>query len=175
MSPTTVTAKMPGTDPVADAAISTLAAQLGARLRQLHAQVACAESCTGGGIAEAITRIAGSSAWFELGIVSYSNAQKSARLQVPAELFVQWGAVSEAVVRAMAQGVQQLSGARFAVAVSGVAGPAGGTEEKPVGTVCFGFADGQRFSTQTRRFNGSREQIRRQTVEAALQGLLALM
>lgn len=115
--------------------ISQLAAQLGRQLQDVGAQVTTAESCTGGGIAEAITRIAGSSAWFEAGYVTYSNAQKTRQLEVPAELFASVGAVSREVVEAMVRGAQAHSGARYAVAVSGVAGPGGGSEEKPVGTV----------------------------------------
>jgi len=137
--------------------------------------VACAESCTGGGISEAISRTPGSSAWFELGIVSYSNTQKTARLNVSTELLEQQGAVSEPVVAAMLRGVQKLSGARFAIAVSGVAGPSGGTKEKPVGTVCIGLADGDAIHTHTRYFDGSRDEVRRHTVCAALQGLLHLI
>lgn len=106
--------------------ITQLAEQLGAQLKALGAQVCTAESCTGGGIAEAITRIAGSSAWFEAGYVTYSNAQKTAQLGVPAELFPRVGAVSREVVEAMVGGAGRHSGARFAVAVSGIAGPDGG-------------------------------------------------
>ena len=101
--------------------ISQLAAQLGRQLQVAGAQVSTAESCTGGGIAEAITRIPGSSAWFEAGYVTYSNAQKSKQLGVPAELFATVGAVSREVVEAMVRGAQRHSGARYAVAVSGVA------------------------------------------------------
>jgi len=155
--------------------IDALSAALGAALSKIGEQVACAESCTGGGISEAITRASGSSAWFELGIVSYSNTQKAARLNVRAELLEQQGAVSEPVVAAMLRGVQKLSGARFAIAVSGVAGPTGGTAQKPVGTVCIGFADGQTLHTHTRYFNGTRDEVRRHTICAALQGLLHLI
>lgn len=103
--------------------ISQLASELGLLLKALNAQVTTAESCTGGGIAEAITRIAGSSAWFEAGFVTYSNQQKTRQLEVPEPLFTRVGAVSREVVEAMVQGAQGQSGARFAVAVSGVAGP----------------------------------------------------
>ncbi|MBC9251871.1 damage-inducible protein CinA [Pseudomonas alcaligenes] len=154
--------------------ITRLAEQLGAQLHGLGAQVSTAESCTGGGIAEAITRIPGSSAWFEAGYITYSNAQKSIQLGVPAELFAQVGAVSQAVVEAMVQGAQQHSGARFAVAVSGVAGPDGGSPEKPVGTVWLAWADGERLFSQRCLFPGNRGEVRRQTVERALQGLLRL-
>jgi len=152
--------------------LNQLAGELGAALSRLNAQVATAESCTGGGIAEAITRAPGSSAWFELGLVTYSNAQKGARLGVPAELLAEYGAVSEPVVAAMLRGVQRLSGARFAIAVSGVAGPSGGTRRKPVGTVCIGLADGENIHTHTRYVDGTREQIRLHTVCAALRGCI---
>lgn len=107
--------------------ITVLSARLGEHLRRFNAQVSTAESCTGGGIAEAITRIPGSSAWFEAGYVTYSNSQKSRQLAVPEGLFAQVGAVSQEVVEAMVRGAQAASGARFAVAVSGVAGPDGGS------------------------------------------------
>ncbi|WP_278349239.1 CinA family protein [Stutzerimonas kunmingensis] len=155
--------------------LTELAAQLGDALQRLGAQVSTAESCTGGGIAEAITRIAGSSAWFEAGYITYSNAQKTRQLGVPAELFEQVGAVSAEVVQAMARGAQRNSGARFAVAVSGIAGPGGGTAEKPVGTVWIAWADDARLLAQRYLFTGDREAVREQTVAAALQGLLALV
>ena len=107
--------------------ITQLAAELGRRLQVLSAHVTTAESCTGGGIAEAITRIPGSSAWFEAGYVTYSNRQKTRQLDVPGDLFETVGAVSREVVEAMVAGAQAQSGARFAVAVSGVAGPGGGS------------------------------------------------
>ncbi|UFQ99009.1 CinA family protein [Pseudomonas wenzhouensis] len=155
--------------------ISQLAAQLGRQLQDAGAQVTTAESCTGGGIAEAITRIAGSSAWFEAGYVTYSNAQKTRQLGVPAELFASVGAVSREVVEAMVRGAQAHSGARYAVAVSGVAGPGGGSEEKPVGTVWLAWGDGERLYSVRRQFSGNRDEVRRQTVEAALAGLSRLL
>lgn len=154
--------------------ITQLAEQLGARLKGLGAQVSTAESCTGGGIAEAITRIAGSSAWFEAGYFTYSNTQKTAQLGVPAELFPRVGAVSREVVEAMVIGAQQRSGARFAVAVSGIAGPDGGSPEKPVGTVWLAWANGGQLYSQRCQFSGDREAVRRQTVQRALDGLLRL-
>ena len=155
--------------------ISELAERLGVALKVQGAQVTTAESCTGGGIAEAITRIPGSSAWFEAGYVTYSNAQKSKQLAVPAELFGSVGAVSRDVVEAMVRGAQANSGARYAVAVSGVAGPDGGSVEKPVGTVWLAWGDGERFFSVRKQFTGNRDQVRRQTVEAALAGLLRLL
>ncbi|KIZ38512.1 MULTISPECIES: CinA family protein [Stutzerimonas stutzeri subgroup] len=154
--------------------LTELAAQLGDALQRLGAQVSTAESCTGGGIAEAITRIAGSSAWFEAGYITYSNAQKTRQLGVPAELFEQVGAVSAEVVQAMARGAQRNSGARFAVAVSGIAGPGGGTAEKPVGTVWIAWADDSHVQAQRYLFTGDRQAVREQAVAEALQGLLAL-
>jgi nicotinamide-nucleotide amidase len=155
-------------------AITQLAAKLGQDLRALDAHVTTAESCTGGGIAEAITRIPGSSAWFEAGYVTYSNAQKTRQLDVPPTLFTSVGAVSREVVDAMARGAQQKSTARFSVAVSGVAGPDGGSADKPVGTVWLAWADDEQVFTCKRLFAGDRDAVRRQTVEAALAGLIRL-
>ena len=156
-------------------AIEQLAAKLGGLLHAAGAQVTTAESCTGGGIAEAITRIAGSSAWFEAGYVCYSNQQKAAMLQVAPELFAQHGAVSLPVVEAMARGAQAASGAHYAVAVSGIAGPGGGSAEKPVGTVCFAFAAGDYVHSRCQQLPGDRQQVRQGTVELALQGLCLLV
>ena len=152
--------------------ISQLAAELGHQLQTLNAQVTTAESCTGGGIAEAITRIAGSSAWFEAGFVTYSNQQKTRQLNVPPALFTQVGAVSREVVEAMVRGAQAQSSARFAVAVSGVAGPGGGSVDKPVGTVWLAWGVGSEVSTERRHLPGDRDEVRRQTVIAALEGLI---
>ncbi|WP_137820457.1 CinA family protein [Pseudomonas sp. 2FG] len=154
--------------------ITRLAAQLGECLQSLNAQVTTAESCTGGGIAEAITRIPGSSVWFEAGYVTYSDRQKSLQLDVPAELFVSVGAVSREVVEAMARGAQSKSAARFSVAVSGVAGPDGGSPAKPVGMVWLAWCNAEQLVTQCRQFSGERTEVRRQTVEAALAGLIRL-
>ena len=154
--------------------LTQLASRLGEQLQTVKAQVSTAESCTGGGIAEAITRVAGSSGWFEAGFVTYSNRQKTQQLAVPAELFEQVGAVSAEVVSAMARGAQAASGARFSVAVSGVAGPAGGSAEKPVGTVWLAWADDAQLYCQCRWFAGDRHAVRAQTVLAALQGLIRL-
>ena len=152
--------------------ISQLATELGLLLKALNAQVTTAESCTGGGIAEAITRIAGSSAWFEAGFVTYSNQQKTRQLEVPEPLVTQVGAVSREVVEAMVRGAQRQSGARFAVAVSGVAGPGGGSPEKPVGTVWLAWGAGDEVSSERRHFPGNRDEVRQQTVIAALEGLI---
>ncbi|MDB6051570.1 MAG: CinA-like [Pseudomonas sp.] len=152
--------------------ITQLAAELGKRLQMIKAQVTTAESCTGGGIAEAITRIPGSSAWFEAGYVTYSNAQKTRQLNVSPELFSTVGAVSREVVEAMVAGAQVNSQAHFAVAVSGVAGPDGGSVDKPVGTVWLAWGDGTQVVSERRQFDGDRDEVRRQTVKAALEGLL---
>ncbi|WP_024644416.1 CinA family protein [Pseudomonas syringae] len=154
--------------------ITRLADTLGGLLKDINAQVTTAESCTGGGIAEAITRIGGSSAWFEAGYVTYSNAQKTRQLGVPEALFAQVGAVSQPVVEAMVRGAQRESAARFAVAVSGVAGPGGGSVDKPVGTVWLCWGDGDTLIAQRHWFGGDRDQVRRQTVQTALQGLIKL-
>ena len=138
--------------------------------------VATAESCTGGWIAKSITDIAGSSAVFGYGVVSYSNGAKESILGVKNETIETHGAVSEAVVEEMANGVLHLSGSDIAVAVSGVAGPTGGTEEKPVGTVWFAWAvrDGSAalIDTSCEHFSGDRELVRELTVAHALQGVL---
>ena len=155
--------------------ITRLAAQLGKYLQALNAQVSTAESCTGGGIAEVITRIPGSSAWFEAGYVTYSNRQKTLQLQVPADLFTSVGAVSDEVVRAMVRGAQLHSEARFAVAVSGVAGPDGGSKDKPVGTVWVCCGAGEHQVSRRYQFAGDRDEVRRQTVKAALEGLIELV
>lgn len=137
--------------------------------------LATAESCTGGWIAKALTDVAGSSACFGYGVVSYSNAAKTALLGVDETTLTEHGAVSEAVVRAMAAGVLERSGADFAVAVSGVAGPDGGSADKPVGTVWFAWAgrgDGGVVVDAARlNFDGNREQVRRDTVVHALDGV----
>lgn len=155
-------------------ALTELAASLGHQLLARQAQVCSAESCTGGGIAEAITRIAGSSAWFEAGYVTYSNAQKTAQLGVPVELFEQVGAVSREVVEAMVQAACQHSAAQFGVAVSGIAGPDGGTTEKPVGTVWLAWSVYGLLSSRCCHFSGDRTEVRRQTVQTALEELLRL-
>ncbi len=151
-----------------------LAAELGRALQLASAQVTTAESCTGGGIAEAITRIAGSSSWFEAGFVTYSNVQKTRQLGVPADLFAQVGAVSREVVEAMVRGALHASGAHYAVAVSGIAGPGGGSPEKPVGTVWLAWAAGDQVVAKRFQFDGDRQAVREQSVDAALVGLIRL-
>lgn len=149
-----------------------LARELGAALAARGWHVATAESCTGGWIAKAITDIAGSSGWFGAGWVTYSNGAKTSLLGVPADLIEAQGAVSEAVVRAMAEGARKRSLADLAVAVSGIAGPGGGTPEKPVGLVWFAWASPDGVDAESRRFRGDRESVRRESVAHALRGLV---
>lgn len=149
-----------------------LCRQLGALLKERGWMLAVAESCTGGLIAAACTELSGSSDWFERGFVTYSNAAKSELLGVDATLIAQHGAVSEVVARAMAFGAVRHSQARVSVAVTGIAGPTGGSPDKPVGTVWFGFMVDGRLSSETRRFDGDRAAVRAQAVHHALQRLL---
>ncbi len=135
--------------------------------------VSTAESCTGGGVAHAITEIPGSSRWFDAGLVTYSNAAKQRLLGVPGSILEHFGAVSEETVEAMAQGVLVGSAANLAVAVSGIAGPDGGSELKPVGTVWFAWAQpGREVQTALCHFDGDRQSIRDQAVNRALLGLI---
>ena len=137
--------------------------------------LATAESCTGGMIAAACTDLAGSSQWFERGFVTYSNAAKTELLGVDAALIERHGAVSEVVARAMAFGAIRQSRAQVSVAVTGIAGPTGGSSDKPVGTVWFGFSVEGRLTSETRRFDGDRAAVRQATVDHALQRLLELL
>jgi nicotinamide-nucleotide amidase len=155
--------------------VEPLVLDLGARLRARSWRLATAESCTGGLIAAACTSVAGSSDWFERGFVTYSNAAKTELLGVDAALIAQHGAVSETVARAMAQGAVAHAHAQVAVAVTGVAGPAGGSADKPVGMVWFGWAVPGGVHTQVQRFDGDRAAVRAATVQHALQRLLALV
>lgn len=157
-----------------DAALERLAQDLGQRATAGGLRVTTAESCTGGWIAKLITDIAGSSAWFERGYVTYSNEAKAEMLGVPREVLVSEGAVSEAVVRLMAEGALLRAKADLAVAVSGVAGPGGGSAQKPVGTVWFAWArrHGDTIA-ETVRFPGDREAVRRSSVAHAMNGLLS--
>lgn len=154
--------------------ITHLAGQLGQALHARQLQVATAESCTGGGIAEAITRIAGSSQWFEAGYVTYSSRQKTRQLGVPQALLDGVGAVSREVVEAMARGAREHSGAQLAVAVSGIAGPDGGSPATPVGTVWLAWQANECSFSCRCRFAGDRQAVREQTVIRALEGLLRL-
>ncbi len=148
---------------------------LGQRLTALGATLSTAESCTGGLIAARCTDVPGSSAWFTGGVVAYANEVKRDVLGVAPDLLAAHGAVSGPVVRAMATGVRRLTGTRFAVAVSGVAGPDGGTPEKPVGTVWVAVADGENVQAERFLFSGDRAAVRNATVDAALNMLLAML
>ena len=158
-----------------DQELEELSLRLGRALRVRGWRVATAESCTGGWIAKALTDVPGSSQWFESGLVTYSNAAKSALLGVAQSVLEDHGAVSEATVRAMAQGARTRLGTELAVAVSGVAGPDGGAPEKPVGTVWFAWATPTSTSAVRRHFMGGREAVRRQSVALALERLIDLV
>lgn len=145
---------------------------LARELKRRGLMMASAESCTGGLIAGACTDVSGSSEWFERGFVTYSNAAKVELLGVPPELIAQHGAVSEPVARAMAAGALAHSPAQLTVAVTGVAGPTGGSVDKPVGTVWFGWATPAGTFTERQRFDGDRAAVRAATVQHALAGLL---
>lgn len=153
--------------------LHTLSQHLGQHLLARNWRIATAESCTGGGVAAAITAIPGSSAWFEYGIVSYANSAKEKLLGVSSETLEREGAVSEAVVIEMARGALALSGANIAVAISGVAGPGGGSPGKPVGTVWFAWvmATGE-VKTQLKNFAGDRADVQKQAVIFALNSAL---
>ncbi len=154
-----------------------LARQLAEILSAKEVLLATAESCTGGGIAEALTRIPGSSEWFDCGFVTYSNEAKSRLLNIPESLFdiVGPGAVSEEVALAMANGALANSRADLSVAVTGIAGPDGGSKEKPVGTVWIAWHWGEKHFAKCFHFKGDRHEVRLATVTAALEGLLALV
>lgn len=153
--------------------LPVFARAVGECLARRGLRLATAESCTGGWVAECVTDIAGSSGWFERGFVTYSNEAKSELLGVEPGLIESHGAVSEATVRAMAAGALRHSRAEVAVAVSGIAGPSGGTPEKPVGTVWFAWQRlGKECRTKQERFEGDRRAVRRQAVVMALRGVL---
>lgn len=156
--------------------IDTLVTKLADALVQRRALMACAESCTGGLIAAACTALAGSSTWFERGVVSYSNAAKVDLLGVPQALIDAHGAVSAEVARAMADGALARSAAHYAVAVTGIAGPSGATPGKPVGTVWLALAHrGAPARAELLQLHGDRASIREQTVRHALRGLHELV
>lgn len=151
----------------------TLSEKTIAILKSAGITCATAESCTGGGIGAALTSVAGSSEVFLGGVISYANVVKEQVLGVPAEVLAEHGAVSSETAAAMAQGARRLTGADLAVAVTGVAGPGGGSPEKPVGTVWFGLASAAGVRTEKKLFMGDRESVRAQTVTHAL-GILSV-
>ena len=158
-----------------DRDLEALALTLGRALEKRGWRLAVAESCTGGWIAKAATDVAGSSQWFDGGIVAYSNAAKIGMLGVPKNVLAAHGAVSEETVCAMAEGARTRFAADIAVAVSGIAGPGGGTADKPVGTVHFAWAEAGGVTAARRIFAGNRETVRRLTVALALERLNELV
>lgn len=153
--------------------LEVLAARVGAALLARGETLATAESCTGGWIGQSLTAIAGSSAWFDRGFITYSNQAKTEELGVPEALLARVGAVSEPVAAAMAQGARRQGRMTWALAVSGIAGPGGGSRSKPVGTVCFAWAGpDQVLQVSTQHFPGNREEVRAHTVAHALTVLL---
>ncbi len=161
---------------VTEVDLETLASELGAVLLQRGWLLATAESCTGGWAAQAATAVAGSSVWFERGFVTYSNEAKMEMLGVRAETLEAFGAVSEETATEMVQGALARSRAQAAFSITGIAGPSGGTPDKPVGTVCFAWARvGTHVVSARRQFSGDRQQVRAQSVQLALRKMLALM
>ncbi len=152
-----------------------LAQQVGVSLKQHGMTLVTAESCTGGGVAQAITMISGSSEWFDRGFVTYSNTSKEEVLGVSPDTLEQYGAVSEQTVREMADGALQYSRAQVAVSVSGVAGPTGGTPEKPVGMVWFAWGTNNSMQAVCHQLSGDRDAVRTKSVQIALQGVLNLL
>tara|TARA_B110000967_G_scaffold201906_1_gene239843 strand:- start:521 stop:1018 length:498 start_codon:yes stop_codon:yes gene_type:complete len=149
-----------------------LSEQLGRALSQKRATVTSAESCTGGGVAQAITSVTGSSGWFNCSFITYANSAKQEMLGVDEALLEEHGAVSESVVVSMASGAAQRAAADYAVAISGIAGPNGGTEDKPVGTVWFAWLSPDGVMTRKYHLTGDRHSVREQAVEISLQELL---
>jgi len=154
---------------------TSLCEQISIILQSKKWMLATAESCTGGLIASACTELAGSSLWFERGFITYSNASKSELLSIPKQVIDLNGAVSEAVVRAMAAGALANSNAQVSLSVTGIAGPGGGTADKPVGTVWFGWCIQANTYAECRHFVGNRTQVREATVRHSLKRLLSLL
>ena len=155
--------------------LAFLATELGAALKARGLMLVLAESCTGGLASAAITEIPGSSAWFERGFVTYSNEAKMEMLGVTAKTLEKFGAVSEETAREMALGALKNSHANVAISITGIAGPAGGTPEKPVGTVCFAWVFDDNLVSTTKKISGNRQPIRHLSVETALRELLKLL
>ena len=152
------------------------AEQLAEKLLITSSKLVTAESCTGGGLAEILTRLPGSSAWFERGFITYSNESKHELLSVPLDTLEQFGAVSEETASAMAKGAVENSRADYGVAITGIAGPDGGTDEKPVGTACFAWYKRNEGGNTTRIcFDGGRLKVREQCCMLAMQGLLDML
>ena len=155
--------------------IIDLAARVGNTLKDRNLLLTTAESCTGGGVAQAVTEIAGSSDWFDCGFVTYSNASKTDMLDVSASTLALHGTVSEEIAAAMAEGALANSNAHVAVATTGIAGPGGAVPGKPVGTVCFAWSRDGNTHTERLVFQGDRQAVRSQTVAHALEGLLKFL
>jgi len=152
-----------------------LASELGQLLLRKKSSITTAESCTGGGLAYWLTAIAGSSAYIDRSFITYSNKSKQQLLGVRSATLLQFGAVSEETVREMAEGAAKAATAEVAVAISGIAGPGGGSALKPVGTVCFGYMVAGELTTQTCLFRGDRQHIRQQAIDHALQQCILLL
>lgn len=155
--------------------LTDLATQVGQLLSAKRLMMATAESCTGGGIAQAATEVPGSGDWFDCGFVTYSNTAKIDMLDVADAVIAQFGAVSEEVAAAMASGAVANSSADVAVSTTGIAGPTGAVPGKPIGTVCFGWAHGDQVHTERLVFQGDRHAVREQAVAHALRGLLRML
>lgn len=154
-------------------ALTTTIKALGSQLKQKKEMLTTAESCTGGWVGEAITSVPGTSHWYDRGFITYSNAAKREMLGVPTDTITRFGAVSEQTARAMAEGALQHSQARISLAITGIAGPEGGTPEKPVGFVCFAWSAHDRETvSECQVFDGDRQQIRGQAVQHALAGTI---
>ena len=159
--------------------IEKISRQIGKKLKATHSMLVTAESCTGGWVAQAVTSVAGSSHWFERGYVTYSNAAKREQLGVSRRTLESHGAVSEQTAREMARGALTRSRGTLrrargtmAVAITGIAGPGGESAGKPVGTVCCAWGQGRKIASETKRFSGGRNSVRRQSVIHALRGVL---
>lgn len=155
--------------------IIELASRVGGILKAKGLLLSTAESCTGGGVAHAVTAIAGSSEWFDCGFITYSNHAKTELLDIPAALIDQHGAVSEEVAAAMAEGARANSQGDVALSTTGIAGPGGAVPGKPVGTVCFAWSKSGRTHTERLQFAGDREEVRQRAVQHALRGLLRFL
>ena len=152
--------------------LQDLAIKIGQLLTQTKKSVSTAESCTGGWVGKEFTGITGSSNWYGFGFITYSNKAKLKILGVTKDTLIEEGAVSEKVVKEMAEGALRNSGSDFAISISGIAGPTGGTDDKPVGTVCFGIGSQDNINCFTKYFKGDRDEVRKQSVAFALKELL---
>ena len=156
--------------------VEILVEQLAERFLKISKRLVTAESCTGGGLAENLTRFPGSSSWFDCGFITYSNQSKQEILSVSSEIIEEFGAVSEEVALEMAKGALEKSTADYSVSITGTAGPDGGSEDKPVGTVCIAWYERNKGGNTTRiNFEGDRQRVREQSCLLAMQGLLDIL